>query len=231
MNKTGRKLKGKAGAGREKRAGSSWGGKSKTPAFARNLFQSLAARKKWSFESDLAKGARFLLLFAIFSATAYALLAFTPARHGLGFLAASSSQSVLNALGVQSERTVLENGSHALLVGGRSPPGGLGSDGIVAELNDACAALIEIAVLFGIVFASFEKTPAERVKGFAAGLALLLVLNPVRIALSITYLDPLVHDVLFRLTLVVAIVGFYAAWHYGAEGLKAAFPPLSRRVF
>lgn len=174
------------------------------PSFLQKILGLAVARKEYAFESNFAKGARFLVLFIIFAATAYALLAFTPVKHGLGFAAASSSQLALQALGVQSQRTVLENGNYALL-----------ANGFTAELNDACAALIEIAVLFGIVFASFEKTPADRIKGFAAGLLLLLILNPIRIALSIIYIDPLVHDVLFRVTLIIVIVGFYAVWYYG----------------
>ena len=159
-------------------------------------------------EGGFEKGARFLVLFLVLSALAYALLAFTPVKTFLGWTAAHSSQFVLRLAGVETQTGILENGNYFME-----------GEGFLAELNDACAALIEIAVLFGIVFASFEKTVRERAKGFAAGTLLLLFLNPIRISLSLLFIDPFVHEVLFRVTLIIVIVGFYAAWHYGA-GLK-----------
>jgi hypothetical protein len=54
----------------------------------------------------------------------------------------------------------------------------------------------------------------SRLKGFAIGLLVLLLFNPVRIALSIKFVDPIIHDVLFRITLVVVLVSFYALWYY-----------------
>ncbi|MEM4255344.1 MAG: hypothetical protein QXR53_03375 [Candidatus Norongarragalinales archaeon] len=163
-------------------------------------------------ESDLRKAVKFVALFALLFLPAYSVLAYTPLGGAFGGIAADSSQFALKLLGVQTQKTVLENGSYALE-----------GEGFVAELNQACAALIEIAVLFAIVFASFEKTLGERVKGFAYGTALLLLLNPVRIALSIIFIDPLVHDVLFRITLVITIIGFYAFWHYGELAKSKSF--------
>lgn len=155
-------------------------------------------------ESDLAKGLRFAIFFAILFALAYALLAFTPAKDALGWFAAQTSHAALEIFGVKTQIGILPNGNYSL-----------NAESFVAELNGACAAIVEIAVLFGIVFASFEKTLRQRAEGFVLGLGLLLVLNPVRIALSIISLNAFVHDVLFRLTLIITIVGFYAAWYYG----------------
>ena len=163
-------------------------------------------------ESDLVKAIRFIAFFGILSALAFVVLQYTFLGKALGFAAAVSSQAVLSLAGVQTEMTVLENGNYAL-----------DSQEFTAELNEACAALVEIAVLFGIVFASFEKSVRERAKGFAAGTALLLVLNPIRISLSILFIDPLVHDVLFRLTLIITIIGFYAFWHYGQLARRKSF--------
>lgn len=163
-------------------------------------------------ESDLVKAIRFIAFFGILSALAFVVLQYTFLGKALGFAAAVSSQAVLSLAGVQTEMTVLENGNYAL-----------DSQEFTAELNEACAALVEIAVLFGIVFASFEKSVRERAKGFVAGTALLLVLNPIRISLSILFIDPLVHDVLFRLTLIITIIGFYAFWHYGSLAKRKSF--------
>lgn len=166
--------------------------------------EALLRPKDYANESDFLKGVRFIIFFFMLFGLAYALLAFTPMKSSLGWLAAQTSHTALETLGVQTQIGILPNGNYSL-----------NSDGFVAELNEACAALIEIAILFGIVFASFERTIRQRAEGFAIGLGLLLVLNPVRIALSIISLNAFVHDVLFRLTLIITIVGFYAAWYYG----------------
>ena len=175
---------------------------SKDKRFLNNAFNpdSKTLRK----ESGLKKGARFVLLFLVFFAISIPFLYFTPLKQGLGIIAAKTAQTALYLLsGIETEITILSNGNFALQNGD-----------FTAELNEACSALVEIAVLFGIKLASFEKPFFERVKGFAAGMVLLLVFNPLRIALSIIYLDPFVHDVLFRITLIIVIVGFYGVWHY-----------------
>ena len=155
-------------------------------------------------ESELRKGAKFFLLFGVLFSLAYITLHYTPLKGFFGWIAAETAHFTLDAAGTHMQITILANGNYALE-----------SEKIVAELNEACSALIEIAVLFGIVFASFEKTLAYRAKGFAAGMLVLLVLNPVRIAASIIFIDPLVHDLLFRITLIIVIIGFYGIWHYG----------------
>ncbi len=163
-------------------------------------------------ENDLKKALRFTVFFGVLFALAFVVLQYTFLSQALGFLAALSSQLVLSLSGVQTQIAVLENGNYAL-----------DSDAFVAELNQACAALVEIAVLFAIVFASFEKTIRERAKGFVLGIGLLLVLNPIRIALSIVFLHPFVHDVLFRITLIITIIVFYALWYYGSLALEKSF--------
>ncbi|MFH1056728.1 MAG: exosortase/archaeosortase family protein [Candidatus Micrarchaeota archaeon] len=184
--------------------------------------RSKTEKRKPRWKGELRKGAKFVVFFAVLFSFAYVVLSFTPLNRFLGLTAGTTSQLVLKAAGVETTLTILQNGNYALE-----------SSSFVAELNDACAAIIEIAVLFGIVFASFERKLSERIKGFFFGMVLLLVLNPIRITASILFLHPFVHDVLFRITLVVTIVGFYAVWYYGAEGLKSlkkdAEKALSRR--
>lgn len=169
-------------------------------------------KQKHSGESDFRKGIKFLLLFTVLFSISYVILTFTPLEKVLGHIAAVSSQFLLGTFGTPTEITILQNGNYALE-----------STTFVAELNQACAAIIEIAVLVGIVFASFEKSLKQRFNGFALGMVLLLVLNPIRIALSIIFLHPIVHDVLFRITLIITIIGFYAAWYYGALALDRKF--------
>lgn len=155
-------------------------------------------------KGELEKAVKFVLLFALIAIASYLLLNYTPLKRFFGTMAAESSQTFLNALGTPSQIGLLENGNYYIE-----------TQDLLAELNEACAALVEIAVLAGIVFASFEKSLKERMRGFVLGLVLLLLFNPLRISLSVLFLDPLVHDVLFRVMLVITIIVFYAWWYYG----------------
>lgn len=176
------------------------------------------AKKNRLFKGDLLKGAHFLALFLVLFALSYFVLSAPVVRGFFAELATQTSKLALSAVGIQTQQTFLENGNHALE-----------NENFIAELNETCAAIVEIAVLFGIVFASFEKTLKERVKGFAAGMALLLVFNPIRISLSVIFLDPLVHDVLFRIMLILVIIVFYALWYYGFMVFEKKF--WAKRIF
>jgi len=90
-----------------------------------------------------------------------------------------------------------------------------------AHIADYCGAGIEIAVLFGIVFASEDRTLRRRAIGFAAGTLLILAFNAARIFLVLHFfsssapmLSTVLHDVLFRASLVVFLATYYAVWYY-----------------
>ncbi|MFH1199554.1 MAG: hypothetical protein V1708_00645, partial [Candidatus Micrarchaeota archaeon] len=113
--------------------------------------------------SALSSAFKFIALFLASSLAAYALL--LPLRQ-LNAFAASSGQFLLSALfGVSS--TLSFSGEFPLLSFG----------GVAAEFADLCSAKLELAVLFGIIFASFEKPLAYRAKGFLAGAAMLFAFN------------------------------------------------------
>ena len=91
----------------------------------------------------------------------------------------------------------------------------------VAKIADYCGAGIEVAVLFGIIFASEDRTIKRRAIGFAAGTLLILVFNAVRIYLVLYFFSSsapmtsaILHDVLFRASLVVFLATYYAVWYY-----------------
>ncbi|MFH1106703.1 MAG: hypothetical protein V1787_02305 [Candidatus Micrarchaeota archaeon] len=154
-------------------------------------------------------GFKFIALFLALFLPAFFLL--QPVRE-LNLFAAWSGQQLLGLLfGIPS----------LLAVSGGFPVLDLG--GFSAEFVDLCSAKLELAVLFGIVFASFEKPLAYRLKGFLAGAAFLFAFNALRIALTLRAFSSsdllwsaLLHDVLFRASLVVGIVTFYALWYYYA---------------
>ncbi len=150
-----------------------------------------------------------LIFVAIFLAVFLpANFAFSQLRE-LKLLAAYSSQAALSALGVPSQ--VELSFSEPRLV----------SQKFTAEINSLCAAATELAVLLGIVFASRDRSIASRAKGALAGFALVFLFNPVRIATTLYFYNSrnlvastLFHDVLFRASIIVFIVVFYAAWYY-----------------
>ncbi|VVB67516.1 Uncharacterised protein [Candidatus Norongarragalina meridionalis] len=151
--------------------------------------------------------AQFLALFLFVAIPVYFVLGFFAAS--FSEIAAYSSQVMLNAAGVRTSIT-LENGvAHVI------------SPSFDAEIGDLCWGRVEIAVLAGIVMASWDRTVRRRIEGIILGIAVLLVLNPVRIAVSLAVYDPqnpqasaLFHDVLFRATLVIVLVAYYAVWYY-----------------
>ncbi|MFH0922964.1 MAG: hypothetical protein V1811_02805 [Candidatus Micrarchaeota archaeon] len=157
---------------------------------------------KNSFRNVCRDALKFVALFAFCAGIAYVLLAFTPLSQLFSQIAALSSLFILQLIGVQAQLSFDNSVPHIITAT---------SD---AEINLVCAGILEIAVLFGIIFASFEKSLRSRLKGFAIGLLVLLVFNPLRIALSIKFVDPIVHDVLFRITLVAVLVSYYSVWYY-----------------
>ncbi len=160
-----------------------------------------------SGNKSLLSAFKFISLFLALSVPAYLVL--LPIRE-LNAFAALSSQFLLSLLfGIPS--SVSASGAFPLLQ--------IGS--LSAEFIDLCAAKLELAVLFGIVFASFEKPLAYRVKGFAAGALFLFSFNALRISLTLRFFSAgdvawsaVLHDVFFRASLVVALVTFYAIWYY-----------------
>ena len=91
------------------------------------------------------------------------------------------------------------------------------------EINEACWGRLELAVLFAVIMASEDRSLQKRLRGSALGAALAtLAFNPLRITVSLVTLDELVHDVLFRASLLIAIVGYYAWWYKNSGGVKKA---------
>ena len=161
----------------------------------------------FSDNKDLARAFKFVSIFAVLFTASYIVLL------PLGFLnwvAAASSQVVLSSFfGVAS--TIVNAIPFPLI---KAP-------NITAEISDLCSMKVEMAVLFGIVFASHERTLRYRVKGFLAALALVFLFNPIRIATTIYFFNAsnlpassLFHDILFRASIILFIVTFYAVWYY-----------------
>lgn len=156
----------------------------------------------------------FLAIFAALALGAYLLLSSTGQM--LHNLAAHSSVAVMGAIGIKASVVPASPFPHIA--------GTLNGTAFEAEINDLCAGAIELAILFGIVMASRDKTIKQRLLGVLAGFAVFLIFNPLRIALTLSAVGswalPLLHDVLFRLSLLIAIVGFYAVWSYATPSRR-----------
>jgi len=142
---------------------------------------------------------KFVALFLVLSGAAYLVF---------------SSSAAPNQLAAESTRVFLQVvGRYASVeeVGG-FPGLQVEGFGYPVQVNDLCAGKLELAVLFGIIFATTERSLAKRLWGFLGGAAVAFALNPVRIGLSVVFFSPIVHGVLFRMVLVLVIVSYYAVW-------------------
>jgi exosortase/archaeosortase family protein len=147
------------------------------------------------------EAARFVLVFALVAGAFYFLS--EPLALGLRAFAASSSAFLLNLFGVPAS-VYFDSGEPFL----RTPD-------LVAAIIELCSGRLELAVLLGVILASRDRSLRDRLAGAAGAFAFVFVVNPARIALTVTNFSPLLHEVLFRLTILVLIVGYYALWYLG----------------
>ena len=98
---------------------------------------------------------------------------------------------------------------------------------VAAQINNLCAGDIEIALLAAIVLSTFDRPLRRRLWGVFFGLATILIVNPIRISvvLATGYYSnwqwaDFTHDILFRLTLLVVIVGYYFIWYVKYDAVK-----------
>jgi len=151
--------------------------------------------------------ALFVALFLLVSVPAYFVLGLF--AEPFAAVAAYSSEVMLNAAGGNASVAFEAGVAH------------LASASFDAEIGDLCWGRVELAVLAGIIMASWDRTLRRRIWGVILGIAVLLVLNPIRIAASLAAFNPqnpqasaLLHDFFFRITLVVVLVTYYAVWYY-----------------
>jgi len=94
-----------------------------------------------------------------------------------------------------------------------------------------CVGDIEIAVLAGAIASTADRTRKDRAFGMAAAFVFVMLVNALRIAATMLAWDAwgiaaveAIHTILFKLVLVIAIVGFYAVWYLGDGIIRKAFP-------
>ncbi len=162
-------------------------------------------------EDALQDAGLFLALFTLFFSLANLVLGSLTGKI-LHYLAANTSILALRPLGIAAD--VVPNAAdgfpHLL--------GEVRRSAFDAQINDLCSGATELAVVFAIVLASRDKSVRTRLLGVFGALIVFLLFNPLRIALTLnavgTWALPLLHDVLFRASLVLVIVGYYGFWYY-----------------
>ncbi len=87
-------------------------------------------------------------------------------------------------------------------------------------ISNLCAGDLEIALVLAVVLSTWDRTWKQRLVGSISGILLILVANPIRIATVLAAgawfnwdFSSIVHDILFRLMLILVIVVFYFAWY------------------
>ena len=136
---------------------------------------------------------------------------------------------LLQTTGVQPLKAFSAIGATAMLTGqdahiewGTDPV--IIADGLSAEVNDLCAGNVELIIIVAAVLATPDRKPRTRMVGVIGAIALIAVVNPLRIGIvlwsalaqSLETAD-LLHDLLFRATLLVTIAGYYYVWYTRPE--------------
>lgn len=154
-----------------------------------------------------------MAILAVVSAVAYALLSLVMPYLQCG--TAVMTALVLSAIGMSASAS-------GAIVQVQGLP--------LVEIVPLCVGDLELAILLGGIAATEDRTLKERAWGVIGGTVFVLLVNPLRIALTLsagvhwgmTFMDFL-HSFLFRVTLVAVIVGFYVAWYLGLPLLKSKF--------
>ena len=141
------------------------------------------------------------------SLLAWGLLGIT-GLYPLKAFSACAASGLLSVVGVPSSCDL--SGREPVVTAGR----------LSAEVNDLCAGNVEIAVVLAAVLATPDRSRKNRILGALLGLGVIALANPLRIWIVLwsAYSQglaaaDLVHDLLFRATLLATIAGYYYAWY------------------
>lgn len=106
------------------------------------------------------------------------------------------------------------------------------------QISFLCTGLLELFVLVGAMLASFEVSARKKVYGIVSAALTVYVFNSLRIFLTALLLAnenlelvDLAHDILFRVSLFIIIVGFYAVWLAWATGKLQYFKSYFGYIF
>jgi len=175
---------------------------------AKDFWKSL--KKDARDEKGLRNALRFVLVFAA-SFLVFILLVIPLTSsfwEGMGSFHAGATQWVLSGWGIKSQAN-----ANVLIMEVQ----GESVDFLISQL---CSGDIEIALLVSLLVASLDVLLIWRVLGGVVGTAVLLLMNPLRIAVTLVITrdagmaaGDFYHSVIFRLFLFVVLVLYYFAWY------------------
>ena len=170
-----------------------------------------SVKKDAKSKRGIANALRFASVFAAtFLVFVYAVIPMTsPFWLGMGNFHAGAAGSILSSVfGLESA------------VDGNVITMPIDGDNVDFEITQLCSGDIEIALLASLLIASIDVLFIWRVLGALLGAGLLLLLNPLRIALTLWITKSAgmetgdaYHSLIFRLFLFVILVLYYFAWY------------------
>jgi len=180
----------------------------------------IQVRRDVTDRKSLANATRFVAVFtASFLVFLYAIIPLTSGFwQGTESVHAQATIGLLTAFGIPSSAS---DNVITLNVRGES------TDFVVSQL---CSGDIEIALLVSLLIATFDVLLIWRIFGIFIGAGILLLLNPLRIAITLMITRDsgmeagnLYHSIIFRLFLFVILVLYYFAWYraFARRGSKA----------
>ncbi|MCD6414615.1 MAG: exosortase/archaeosortase family protein [Candidatus Diapherotrites archaeon] len=163
-------------------------------------------------KQELLKGARFLVLLSVFGLTCYFIV--SQFMHEFEWVTAVLTSWVLILFGVSTTAFCT------------NPPTLTGVFALPVEILPLCVGDLELAILIGAILATEDRSWRNRFVGAIAGFLFVLLINPIRIALTLAsgvwFGAPVMvflHSLFFRLTLLVVLVGFYWFWYVGVSSI------------
>lgn len=175
-------------------------------------------KKDIKSRKGLQRAVLFVLAFlACFIVLLYMVVPLSPGFwEGVGIWHAQTAQSILAVFGLESS---VEGNVLTMEVGGEE---------VGFLISRLCSGDVEIALLVSLLLASFDVLLIWRMVGALAGTAFLLLMNPLRIAVTLMVTKDsgleagdFYHTVIFRLFLFVLLVLYYFAWYRVFAGRKS----------
>jgi exosortase/archaeosortase family protein len=181
--------------------------------FVKNVGEDLKSKK------GLHNAGRFLLVF-LTSFLVFVLILIPLSSgfwEGLGSFHASASAGVLAIFGVESS------------VNGNVLTMDVRGEGVDFWISQLCSGDIEVALLVSLLLATLDILLIWRVLGAILGGMMLILLNPLRISITLMitkdsgmYVGEFYHSIIFRLFLFVLLVLYYLAWYRLFVGRKSS---------
>ena len=164
------------------------------------------AKDKKSLSNLVTFAFLFILSFGLFL---FLLLpALEPLWEWNGVFSAGSASLLLSFTGIESS------------VSGNIITMAVGEAVVDFQISQICSGDVEIALLFGLMLASFDIGFWKRVLGWVAGSIIIVIINPLRIALTLWLTSTMgmengefIHSVVFRFFLFVLLIAIYFGWY------------------